>query len=136
MSSQEAREEWGPALPRSTNHQVSNSVTLPYRRYIPGIYQVYTRYIPIYEVYPWYIPWISSTLVYTWYIPDIYRLYVNVGDIGGIYHTTTSMGLLGTSHVPPSSGYIPGISLIYPHCLHSLFRRPCSQHVLFEVLRP
>ena len=47
-------------------------------------------------------------LVFTWYIPDIYRLYVNVGDIAGIYHTKTSMGLFSTSHVPPSTGHIPG----------------------------
>ena len=121
MLSQAARVEWGPVLPRSTNHQVSYFGALVYTKYIPGIYQeytnvkVYTWYIPrIYEVYPWYIPYISPTLVYTWYIPGIYRLYVNLGDIAGIYHTKTSMNLFGTSHVPPSTGHIPGISLIYP----------------------
>ena len=120
MSSQEAREEWGPVFPRSTNHHVSNSVTLTYRRYLPGIYQVYTNvkvytwYIPRrYRVYPWYIPCISPTLVYTWYIPGIYRLYDNIGDIGGIYHTKTSIHLFGTSHVPPSTGHIPDIYLIH-----------------------
>jgi len=53
-------------------------------------------------------------LVYTRYIPGIYRLYDNVGDIGGIYHTKTSIHLFGTSHVPPSTGHIPDIYLLYP----------------------
>ena len=120
MSSQEAREEWGPVLPRSTNHQVSNFVTLVYTKYIPGIYQVftnvkvYTWYIPrIYKVYPWYIPCISPTLVYTWYIPGIYCLYVNVGDIAGICHAKTLMHLFGTSHEPPLMGHIPEIYQVY-----------------------
>ena len=109
--------------------------TFIYRQYIPGIYQVYTKvnsiyhvytryrptskYIPypyIYLIYRWYISGISLVyiVVLTWYIPGIYRLYVNLGDIAGIYHTKTSMHLFGTSRVPPSTGHIPGISLIYP----------------------
>ena len=47
-------------------------------------------------------------MVYTWYLPGIYRLYDNIGDIGGIYHTKTLIHLFGTSHVPPSTGHIPG----------------------------
>ena len=43
MLSQAARVEWGPVLPRSTNHQVSNFVTLAYTWYIPNIYQVYVH---------------------------------------------------------------------------------------------
>ena len=77
-------------------------------KYIPGIYLIYIQYIlGIYQAY-------TLTLVYTRYIPGIYRLYDHVGDIGGIYHTKTSMHLFGTSHVPPSTGHIPGIYLLYP----------------------
>ena len=47
-------------------------------------------------------------VVLTWSIPGIYLLYVNLGDIGGICHTKTSIHLFGTSHVPPSTGHIPG----------------------------
>ena len=65
----------------------------------------------IYQIY-------ANIKVYTWYIPGIYRLYDNIGDIGGIYHTKTSMHLFGTSHVPPSTGHIPGIYLLYPGRLH------------------
>ena len=121
MLSQAARVEWGPVLPRSTNHQVSIFVSLVYTKYISGINQLYTNvkvytwYIPrIYKIYTWYIPGISPTWVYyTCYIPGIYRLYVNLGDIAGIYHTKTSIHLFGTSHVPPSTGHIPEIYQVY-----------------------
>ena len=55
------------------------SPMLMYRRYIPGIYQVYpnryTWYIPkIYYIYHGYGIYfhVGSKLVYTWYIPGIY----------------------------------------------------------------
>ena len=82
MSSQEAREEWGPVLPRSTNHQVSNSVTLTYRWYIPGIYQVYTNVGDIHGIYQGYTLYLlgiyqvyTLALVYTWYIVGKYLVY-------------------------------------------------------------
>ena len=115
----------------STQHQnkfidytldISN-ISLVYTMYIAdiGIYQVYTNVDDIHGIYQGYTSYIigiyqvyTLTLVYTWYIPGIYRLTVNIGDIGGIYHTKTSMGLFGTSHVPPSTGHIPDIYLLYP----------------------
>ena len=64
------------------------SPMLTYRRYIPGIYQVYTNVGDIHGIYQGYIIYIlgiyqvnTLTLVYTWYIPDIYRLYGNVTEL-------------------------------------------------------
>ena len=83
MSSQEAREEWGPVLHRSTNHLVTNVLNW----HIDYIYQVCTMYIPvifqhqsiylvytkdIYNislVYTMYIADVGIYLVYTWFIP-------------------------------------------------------------------
>ena len=82
MLSQAALVEWGPVLPRSTNHQVSNFVTFVYTWYIPNIYQVYANI----KVYTMYIADIGIYLVYTWYILGIYQFnkirYLVVGAAG------------------------------------------------------